>query len=326
MKEVIKPSGIALKNNRKIKIFLFFLVLTSIIWLLIELSKTYTSSAVFKVEYKNLSTDKLLQNNPISEINVAYRAPGFNVLKYKLRRPKLTLNLSDITKNSGMYYILPNRQIPSLNGQLSVGTELISILNDTIFIELGNNVSKKVPVSTDLDIKFKLGYNLTEKLEIIPDSVTITGPEKYIDSIKVITTEHVKIDDIYENIEIELELIKMDKIKNVILSESKIKVVGDVDKFTEGSFTYPVVLINEPEGLKINPFPKEIEVVYQVGLSNFSNINENSITVVFDFMQYENDTLIQFLTPIIKQKSDYISSVKINPDQIEFLIQKKSEY
>ena len=36
-------------------------------------------------------------------------------------------------------------------------------------------------------------------------------------------------------------------------------------------------------------------------------------------MQYENDTLIQFLTPIIKQKSDYISSMQINPDQIEFL-------
>jgi len=326
MKEVIKPSGIALKNNRKIKIFLFFLVLTSIIWLLIELSKTYTSSAVFKVGYKNLSTDKLLQNNPVPEINVAFRAPGFNVLKYKLLRPELTLNLSNITKNSNVYYILPNRQISSLNGQLSGGTELISILNDTIFIELGNNVSKKVPVNTDLEIKFKLGYNLIEKLEIIPDSVTITGPEKYIDSIKVISTEHVKINDIYENIDIELELIKMNKTQNVILSENKIKVVGNVDKFTEGSFTYPVVIVNEPEGFKINPFPKEIEVVYQVGLSNFSKINKNSISVVFDFMQYENDTLIQFLTPIINQKSDYISSMKINPDQIEFLIQKKSEY
>ncbi len=326
MKEAIKPSGISLKNNRKIKVFLFFLVLTSIIWLLIELSKTYTSSAVFKVDYKNLSTDKLLQNNPVTEINAAFRAPGFNLLKYKFLRPKLTLNLNNISKNNDVYYILPNRQISSLNGQLSVGTELISILNDTIFIELGNNVSKKVPVNTDLEIKFKLGYNLTEKLKVIPDSVTITGPEKYIDSIKAISTDHVKIDDIYENIDIELELIKMNKIKNVILSESKIKVVGEVDKFTEGSFRYPVVIINEPEGFKINPFPKEIEVVYQVGLTNFNKISENSISVVFDFMQYENDTLIQFLTPIIKQKSDYISSMKISPDQIEFLIQKKIEY
>lgn len=322
MKEVIKSSGITLKDNRKIKVFLFFLVLTSIIWLLIELSKTYTSSASFKVDYKNLPTDKLLQHEPISEINVAFRAPGFNLLKYKFLRQKLTINLSGITKNNDAYYILPNRQISSLNGQLSVGTELIRILNDTIFFELGNNVSKKVPVNADLEIKFKLGYNLTEKLKIIPDSVTITGPEKYIDSISVINTVQEQIDDIYENIDIELELVKMNELNNLFISDSKIKVTGEVDKFTEGSFTYPVVVINEPDGIKLNPFPKEIAVVYQVGLSNFNKINENSFVIVFDYMQYANDTLIQFLTPIIKQKSDYISSMKINPDQIEFLIQK----
>jgi hypothetical protein len=322
MKEAIKPSGVSLKNNRKTKVFIFFLVLTSIIWLLIELSKTYTSSAVFKVDYSNLSTDKLLQNKPVSELNIAFKAPGFNVLKYKLIRHKLILNLSNISKRNNTYYILPNHQISSLNGQLSVGTDLVRVLNDTIFIEIGNNVSKKVPVITDLEIKFKLGYNLTEKLNIIPDSVTITGPEKFVDSIKEIKTVQIKIDDIHENIDVDLALIEIDKVKNVNFSENEIKITGKVDKFTEGSFTYPVVIINEPEGVEINPFPREIEVVYQVGLSNFNKITENSISIVFDYKQYENDTLLQFLTPIIKQKSDYISSMKINPDQIEFLIQK----
>ncbi len=318
----MKSSGTSLKNNRKIKVFLFFLILTSIIWLLIELSKTYTSSAVFKVDYKNLPSDKLIQNKPISEINAVFKAPGFNLLKYNLLRRKLTLNLGNIIKSNTAYYILPNRQISSLNGQLSVGTELVRILNDTIFIDIGNNISKKVSVNTDLEIKFKLGYNLTDKLKIKPDSVTITGPEKYIDSIKEVHTVHIRLVDIFENIDVELPLVKMNELENVILSESKIKVAGKVDKFTEGSFTYPVIIINEPEGIKINPFPKEIEVFYQVGLSNFNKINKKNISIVFDYRQYENDTLIQFLTPIIKQKSDYISSMKINPDQIEFLIQK----
>jgi len=322
MKEAITPSGISLKNNRKTKVFIFFLILTSIIWMLIELSKTYTSSAVFKVEYKNLPADKLLQYKPISELQVAFKAPGCNLLKYKLIRHKLTLSLNNISKRNNTYYILPNRQISNLNGQLSVGTDLIRVLNDTIFIEIGNNVSKKVPVITDVEIKFKLGYNLTEKLNVIPDSVIITGPEKFIDSIEEIKTVHAKLNDIHESIDVNVELIKIDKVKNVILSDSEIKITGEVDKFTEGSFTYPVVIINEPEGLKINPFPKQIEVVYQVGLSNFNKITENSISIVFDYKQYENDTLLQFLTPIIKQKSDYISSLKINPDQIEFLIQK----
>ncbi len=322
MKATIKPSGISLKNNRKIKIFLFFLVLTTIIWLLIELSKTYTSSAKFRVDYKNLPTDKLLQNKPISEINVAFRAPGFTLLKYKLKKHKLTLNLNNISKGNSSYYVLPNLQISNLNRQLSGDTELLRVLNDTIFIDLGNNITKKVSVSLDLEIKFKLGYNLTENLKVIPDSVIISGPEKYIDSIGEISTTPLQLNDVYQNIDIELELKKLTKNRNVTLSERKVKIKGEVDKFTEGSFTFPVTIINEPEGVKINPFPKEIEVVYQVGLSNFNKINRNSILVVFDYKQYEKDTLLQFLTPIIKQKSDYITSLKINPGQIEFLIQK----
>lgn len=322
MKSTIKHSRIALIDNRKIKVFLFFLVLTSIIWMLIELSKTYTSFAVFKVDYKNLPANKLLQNRPISEINVAFRAPGFTVLKYKLKQHRLTLNLNSISKNNTSYYVLPNMQISNLNGQLSAETELVRVLNDTIFIDLGNNVSKKVPINPDLEIKFKLGYNLTENFKIIPDSVTISGPEKYIDSIKEISTVYLQVDEIYENIDIELVLKNPAKINNVTLSVSNINIKGEVDKFTEGSFTFPVTIINEPEGVKINPFPKEIEVVYQVGLSNFNKINRNSILIVFDYKQYEKDTLLQFLTPIIKQKSDYISSLKINPGQIEFLIQK----
>ena len=73
--------------------------------------------------------------------------------------------------------------------------------------------------------------------------------------------------------------------------------------------------------MKINPFPKEVEVTYQVALSNFNKISKNSISIVFDYEQYKNDTLIRYLTPVIKQKSEFIHSLKINPNQIEFLIQ-----
>ncbi|VAW18423.1 hypothetical protein MNBD_BACTEROID04-373, partial [hydrothermal vent metagenome] len=102
----------------------------------------------------------------------------------------------------------------------------------------------------------------------------------------------------------------------------KVVVKANVDKFTEGSFDIPVTIINKPEGIKINTFPNTIEVIYQAGLSNFNKITKNSFLVVYDYKQYEKDTLTRFLTPIIKQKSEFISSIKINPSKIEFLIQK----
>jgi len=318
----LKKSDLTLQNNRKTKVFIFFLVLTSIIWLLIELSKTYTSSAEFKITYKNLSSDKLVQVQPISRVEVAIRAPGFSLLKRKVKAQKISLSLNNLLKKGASYYILPNAQLSNLNAQLTGDTEIIRILKDTIFIEIGTNITKKVPVIPNTDIQFKLGYNFTEKLQLNPDSIVISGPNKYIDSIKNITTTPFKINDVYENINTELSLIIPKNTKNVVLSTNKVQLTGVIDKFTEGSFKIPVSIINQPEGIEVNPFPKQIEVIYQAGLSNFNKINKNSFLIVFDYKQYENDTTTHFLTPIIKQKSEYISTLKINPTHIEFLLQK----
>jgi hypothetical protein len=324
MNTVSKHSKLSVRNNRKLKIFLFFLVLTSIIWLLIELSKTYTSTVSFKVEYTNLPNNKLLQSKPVSTIDVAMKAPGFSLVKHKLIQKKISLNLKNLLKNNSSYYILPNNQLQGINTQLPGDVELTKVLTDTIFFELGLNVAKKVPVNPNLKIEFKLGYNLIGKLKISPDSIVISGPQKNIDSIKEVLAKMVSLNDVYETIDIDLDLLLPPKGSNVKYMSKKVKVIAEVDKFTEGSFKIPVVIINEPENVKINPFPKEIEVVYQAGLSNFSKINENSIAIVFDYKQYENDTLIKYLTPIVKQKSEFISSINIHPRQIEFLIQKEN--
>lgn len=322
MKTVLKDSSLSTNNKRKFKVFLFILVLTSIIWLLIELSKTYTSSVLFKGVYKNVPTGKLLQSKPSSEINIALKAPGFSLLKYKVKTRKIDLDLRNLSKKGSNYYLLPNQQISYLNSQLSGENEIVSVLSDTIFIELGNNKSKKVPVNPSLDIKFKLGYNLVKSMKVIPDSVLVTGPEKYVDSIKELTTAVLKMQDVYNNIDTNLDLTLPAKKTNVIVAIKKINIKGEVEKFTEGKFKLPIIVVNEPDGVKINTFPKEIEVIYQAGLSNFNKITANSFLVVCDYEQYKKDTLIKYLTPVIKRKSEFISSIKINPDQIEFLIQK----
>ena len=131
-----------------------------------ELSKSYVTPVVFNVEYTDLPSSKLVQKKPISEFDVAIKAPGFTLIKYKIKKHKILLSLKNILKNKEGYYLLPNKQISSLNAQFSNGVEIVSILKDTIFIELGTSISKKVPVIPSLEIHYKAGYNTVEKLKI----------------------------------------------------------------------------------------------------------------------------------------------------------------
>ncbi|MBI9041200.1 YbbR-like domain-containing protein [Lutibacter sp.] len=316
-----KASGISLKYNRKIRIFLFFLFLTAVIWFIVALSKSYTATTKIKIAYINLPPNKLLLNKPLNEMEVLVQATGFNLIKYKIKQPKITLSLIESKHKGSKYYLLPNNQITQLKQKLEKSSKIIHFLNDTIFVNLGTNISKKVPISPKLKVNFKLGYNFIEALKIKPDSIIISGSKRSLDSISEIITNSLVLNEIYENIDVQLQL-KAPKWKNVTVPINTVTITGEVDKFTEGRFLVPVNVINIPKDIKITPFPKEIEVVFQAGLSNFNKISKSSFSVVFDYMQYKNDTLVQYLSPVIEQKSDLISTLKINPSQIEFLIQK----
>ncbi len=311
-----------LKNSSKIKVFLFFLGLTFIIWLFVELSKVYVSTATFKIRYTNLPSDKIIQKEPVSEIELMLRAPGFSLLKYKIRNHSVNISLGNLNQKKSTFYIIPKNQISLLNNQISGDTEVVNTVVDTIFLELGRNISKKVPVIPRVDIDFKLGYNFVDKMEINPDSIIIVGPEKKINSIVEVFTEEIEMADVHSSIDMELDIVISEADRKIVFSEKKVNVWAEVDKFTEGMMQIPIKIINEPENVKILPFLKEFNVVYKVALSNFNEVDENSIQIVLDYNQFKNDTLIKYLTPIVQKKSDLIYSYKIIPKEIEFLIQK----
>ena len=116
--------------------------------------------------------------------NDTYKAEGTNV------------NFVQFKKNN-FYYLLPNQQLSLLKGQFPFDVEVLNILNDTIYFELENNITKKIPVHLNIDVKFKLGYNFIDNLKCKPDSIEATGPKKYMDSIFEIDTYPLKLTEVY---------------------------------------------------------------------------------------------------------------------------------
>ncbi|MGV6844609.1 MAG: CdaR family protein [Lutibacter sp.] len=322
MRKEFKSTGISNSKKQKIKEFIVFLVLTSIIWLLMELSKNYTSTVVFNASYTNLPAQKLLQNKPDNQFVAAIKAPGFSILRFKLLHKDLSLSLSNIQKVNRKYVLYPNKQLSFLNSQLPSEVEIVRVLKDSVFFDLGTKETKKIAVLLNLNMKFKLGFGLIEPLNVVPDSVIISGPNKFVDSINIIETEKINLEGINKNISQKLQLLLPFKNKNIQINAQKVKVIGKVDKFTEGTFNFPVKVINKPKNVAITTLPEEIEVIYQTGLTNYSKITPSSVDIVFDYNQYKKDTTIQYLSPKIVSKSNLITSVKINPNQIQFFIKK----
>lgn len=310
-----------LKANLKVRMFFVFLILTMVIWMLIKLSKSYSAEIIFEVEYINLPKDKVFQTDVITQVNASVYSTGFNLLKYKIKRKKLQFDIRNLAfKDGNKYYYLPNRHLIDLKLQLNDVSIIERFSQDTIFITLGLNLTKKVPIELNAEIQFKLGYNFVDTIKMMPDSIYITGPEAVLDTIDVVLTDRIELVDISTAIN---ETVKLSTFDNVglMFSTPNITLTAEVDKFTEGSLTVPFEIVNLPNGYKITTFPKEVKIIYKVGLKNFNKITIENLHVVCDFKEsFDND--LNYMIPRLQEQSPLISSVRFIPNKIEYLIEK----
>lgn len=312
--------GETLKNNRKLRVFLLFLLLSIIFWSLIKLSKDYIADVEFELKYTDIPNNKLIQNEPDQKVKLTLKTIGFKLLGYQFKNKVLNYTLTEIERKSGsMYFSETNSNINFLQAQLSVESTVLNIEPDTLFFDLGVKKSKKVEVVSKIDFQFKNGFNFISPYSLHPGEVTISGPEKVIDTINVVLTAPMVLENISESFEKSVKLVIPDQA--VVLSEEQITIKGQVDKITDGSFMLPFKVINLPKNYIISTYPKEVKVVYQVALSDFNKIPENSFRIQCDYRHSQINDL-DYLIPKIVEKPEIISNVKIIPNKIEFLIKK----
>ncbi len=302
------------------KIFLSFLVASFLMWFLINLSKEYKTEVVFDLDYEKLPQEKVFREIPINQIRLLIKGNGFKLFSNNLFSKKIKLSIDKYKRKKRKYYLLTDEQSSEIQNQLKSGLELLDVLDDTIHLDLGTFRTKKVPVKFTNTIKFKLGYGLSG-VKIKPDSVVISGPQDEIDAINNLTTNSLELEDVSEDVNIKVDLNISESFKNIKLSDKNVEAQIFIDKYTEGTFELPIKIINMPLKLDLKVYPKKVTVIYKVGLKNYSKITEDSFEVVCDY-QSSLDKGLTYLVPYFKKKSNLVSSVRISPQKIDFLIQK----
>ena len=75
-----------LKIEKKyLPVFFILVVLSALFWTLTVLSKDYTSTIKYNVEFVDLPVKKLLVENKQVQLQLQVNAPGFTILAHKLK-------------------------------------------------------------------------------------------------------------------------------------------------------------------------------------------------------------------------------------------------
>lgn len=282
-----------LKPNKKLFIFLFFLLLSSCFWLLNILTNDFVSSINYPVKYKNFPKDKVVVNDLPNELELKIKASGFMLMRYYLSTsiPPLQFDINSfyekkaIISSTTNVYILTKLAKDKIQSQLQYKIEILDINPDTIYAQFATVINKRVPIKPNLKIAFEKQYMINGNITLSPDSIDVSGPSSVLDTLSYIETPKIELDDVNKTLKRTVFLQEMADLK---YSKNRIIVEIPIDKFTETSINIPITVRNIPDNVNLKMFPNEIKATFMVPMSKYSEIKSQHFSFFVDFNETDS--------------------------------------
>lgn len=307
-------------NQRKVKVFLLFLICSFLAWSLSKLSETYESRAAFEIDYINFPDTLLLNTAEKQFVNAKLKTSGFQFLSYGISPKKLKIDLNDVSFSNGRYYMPSNTIKPQFEKQLSNTISIIELERERVFVDLYQVINKEVPVEPNVSIELAQNHLLEGELIIEPNSIVLKGPSNEVKSITKIKTEQLIFNELKEDFSKSVSIVLPDELVNGEISTNTVKVSGRVVRFSEKEYTISIKAKNVPEGFRIRMFPDQVGLVCKASVDTLKDISNDDFEVVVD-CSIIHESKSQLLLEVSKSPEN-IYAVQLLNNQIEFVLEK----
>jgi hypothetical protein len=310
-----------LVQGKRLNVFVLFLFLSFLISLLVKLSNTYTQTLKFELVPTQLLSNEVLISKASKSIKVTLSGKGFELLKYYIYPPKIEVDFSQLNKDKTLYYWTVRSQFENIINYFDEKVALKSINPDTILYSYDRQFIKKIPVEILVNSSFAVGYDLVQPFRSEPDSITLMGPESVLKTINAVRTKTTSFTAVNSTIDKVVGLDIKNSSNQLIYSHKKVSIHAEVEKFTEGTVSVPVTIVNVPENLTINFFPKEIRVLFYTSLKAYNSIEARQFSVECDFNALTTDN--KYLKPFLVSQPKSVKTAKLETTEFEYVITPK---
>ncbi|WP_417360380.1 CdaR family protein [Galbibacter sp.] len=312
----------SLLSRPKASMFFMFLVISFFIWFLITLSDTYVSRLNFSVSYSGIPEEKLVLGSPTSSFEATVQATGFKILTYRLFRQNVELPYADFRKQNDSIYMLSADVESAINRQhKSLMVRRLDL--DSLKLTLGENIKKYVPVVPRLFFSFEEDFDISDSIQVIPDSIWVRGPEDIVAKVDRVHTIVKNYKNVHNSIDGAIALQIPDSLHNLEYETEQVTIKAQVERFSEKIIALEVQVKNLPENTSIKLYPPKVEILCKAPISQLKNIRASDFVVVCDFKDANDE--VSYLIPQIIEKPSFVSGVKLIDQKIEFLTKIKQQ-
>ena len=304
-------------KTRKFNVFVFFVLLALIYSMTSKLTSNYTKTIVFVVKPVDVPSDQVVLDQSIDSIGLKLEAYGYNLAKYYIDQPIIEISLNDLNKVKSKYQWTKQRNFSDLQSKFNKSVRLVSSSVDQIDFIIEQYESKKLPVELKLELDYKSGFESFNEYKLSKDSIMITGPNSLIDTINMIQTHKLVLNQIDSEINAKIR-IKPPENSNITHSDTELDFQLKVEKFTEESIKVPITIVNIDDNMKINYYPKVVSVLYRVSIREYKSVNPMDFRVECDLNTINRDNSV--LISSITKKPSNVRKCRIENNQIQYVI------
>ena len=300
---------------RETLIFLFFLLLTGLVWYGHAMNSVRSATLPVKITYNGIPDNVLFSEALPSSVQIELRDAGSRLRAYS-RNMELTFDISSqIGDENGIVSISQDQLRNSINTLLQGTTKLQNVSPEQIRGAYFRQHSKEVPIVLRAKASPATQYQFIGAPQLEPQTVIVFGQSHQLEELQALETDLFTISDIKDTVSFFATIATPEGLR---VANEQVKVTYITEQFTEKVFTMPILPKHVPEGVYLRLFPAEVTVHLRVGVAHFNEISESDVQVWCDYPTSQTDKL----TPQVKCSNPYVTLSRCTPASVEFLIEK----
>jgi len=311
-----------LMTNTRTKIWIF--IFTIVLWLFVILNNRYSYSFSARLETRNIDPSKTLTEKLPGRIQASFSGRGVDLFFLLVSRQKSFRFIVDCQSIKKFYdfplneYFQNNPDKVIIPRGANVRLDHV-IWPETLHVVLDDLQIVKVPVQPIVDLKLAPGYILVDSLQVIPDSVIISGPRSFIQNVNAIPTEKLVLKDISSSISREIALNHALK-NNIAIDIKSVRYQQKVDQLGERELSdVPVMISNLGPYQKAEIIPSTATVTVSGGIERLKTIQSGDIKIMFDLARnWRPDE--SFYSPMIELPAGITAWRNLTPETFEIRV------
>ncbi|MCF0198507.1 MAG: YbbR-like domain-containing protein [Bacteroidaceae bacterium] len=307
--------------SKDVLVFMFFLLLSSLFWLMQQWDDEMTNEVTVPVALTELPDNVHILTPMPTHVRVTVRDIGPSFLRYWWSGiDTMPISFRDYYEDSrGRLNISPSdlrRRLQEHLGQ----SKVVSFAPDSLVATYNHGEHKHVPVRLRGRHSAASGYQILSA-RIVPDSVNVYAFASVLDTLKAVwtlPTDTAGLKHSLENFPVTLQ-----RIRGTVMEPARVGLNIEVDAMVDASRQIPIVATNFPAGRVLRTFPSVVTVNYSISSRREEAVRTEDfvLVVTYEDILRLQDQGVTRLPLQLRRTPLGAQNVRITPREVDFLIE-----